>query len=147
MRRAVGHTLICAPPRVSVMRFKPAERKFLEENEVCRLATADGGGMPHVAPVCYIFHDGAFYIATDYGTRKYRNLRENPRAALVVDHYKPHRAVAVQGRVEILERGEEFRKIREMFYRKFKWARDDPWEEGEAPIVKLIPEKKSSWGI
>lgn len=129
------------------MRFTNRERKFIEGNEVCRFATADASGMPHVVPVCYIFHGDSFYIATDYGTRKYRNVMENPRAALVIDHYKPHRAVVVQGRVEVLERGEEFRRVREMFYGKFKWARDDPWDEGESPILKLIPERKSSWGL
>ncbi|MEM2875214.1 MAG: pyridoxamine 5'-phosphate oxidase family protein [Candidatus Hadarchaeales archaeon] len=129
------------------MRFTASERKFIEENEVCRLATVDSSGMPHVVPVCYVFHDGSFYIATDYSTRKYQNVRENPRGALVIDHYKPHRAVMVQGRIEVLERGEEFRRVREMFYRRFRWARDDPWEEGEAPILKLVPERKSSWGL
>lgn len=129
------------------MRFTASERKFIEENEVCRLATVDSSGMPHVVPVCYVFHDGSFYIATDYSTRKYQNVRENPRGALVIDHYRPHKAVMVQGRMEVLERGEEFRRVREMFYRRFRWARDDPWEEGEAPILKLVPERKSSWGL
>lgn len=129
------------------MRFSRREREFLERHEVGRLATVDKKGLPHVVPVCYLFRKGFFYVATDYGTRKYKNVRENPKAALVVDTYKPHKAVMVQGRVEVLERGEEFRKIREEFYRKFEWAREDPWEEGEAPILKLIPEKKVSWGL
>ncbi|MEM2866779.1 MAG: pyridoxamine 5'-phosphate oxidase family protein [Candidatus Hadarchaeales archaeon] len=129
------------------MRFSGKEREFLERNEVCRLATAGRDGLPHVVPVCYLFRGGTFYVATDYGTRKYRNVRENPRAALVVDTYRPHRAVVVWGRVEVLERGEEFRRIREEFYRRFDWARKDPWEEGEAPILKLVPERKVSWGL
>ncbi len=129
------------------MRFGRREREFLERNEVCRFATAGKDGLPHVVPVCYLFRGGYFYVATDYGTRKYLNVRENPRAALVVDTYRPHRAVVVQGRVEVLERGEEFRRIREEFYRRFEWARKDPWEEGEAPILKLLPERKASWGL
>jgi len=129
------------------MRFTKAEKTLIEGNEVCRFATADSSGMPHVVPVCYVFHEGAFYIATDYETKKYSNVKENPRGALVIDHYKPHKAVMIQGSIEVLERGEEFKKVREMFYRKFKWARDDPWEEGESPILKLIPERKSSWGL
>jgi PPOX class probable F420-dependent enzyme len=129
------------------MKFSPKETAFLEKNEVCRLATASRGADPHVVPVCYIFRGGCFYIATDYGTKKYRNVAENPRAALVVDTYNPHRAVVVEGTVEILERGEEFRRIREQFYRKFRWARDDPWEEGESPILRVKPLKKSSWGL
>jgi nitroimidazol reductase NimA-like FMN-containing flavoprotein (pyridoxamine 5'-phosphate oxidase superfamily) len=129
------------------MRFTARETAFLSKNEVCRLATASRDAEPHVVPVCYIFQGGYFYIATDYGTKKYKNVIENPRVALVVDVYNPHKAVAVEGAVEVLERGEEFRRIREMFYRKFKWARDDPWEEGESPILKVKPLRKSSWGL
>jgi len=114
---------------------------------VGRLATVGSDGLPHVVPVCYLFEGGVFYVATDYGTRKYRNVRENPRAALVVDTYRPHRAVMVQGEVEVLERGEEFRRIRQRFYERFDWARKDPWEEGEAPILKLRPLRKVSWGL
>jgi PPOX class probable F420-dependent enzyme len=129
------------------MRFSRREREFLEGNEVGRLATVGSDGLPHVVPVCYLFEEGVFYVATDYGTRKYRNVRENPRAALVVDTYRPHRAVMVQGEVEVLERGEEFRRIRQRFYERFDWARKDPWEEGEAPILKLRPLRKVSWGL
>ncbi|MCQ8898466.1 MAG: pyridoxamine 5'-phosphate oxidase family protein [Hadesarchaea archaeon] len=129
------------------MRFSRREREFLEGNEVGRLATVGSDGLPHVVPVCYLFEGGVFYVATDYGTRKYRNVRENPRAALVVDTYRPHRAVMVQGEVEVLERGEEFRRIRQRFYERFDWARKDPWEEGEAPILKLRPLRKVSWGL
>lgn len=129
------------------MKFTSRETAFLKKNEVCRLATASSDARPHVVPVCYIFHDGCFYIATDYGTKKHRNLLENPRVALVVDTYKPHRAVAVEGEAKILERGGEFRRIREMFYRKFDWARNDPWDEGESPILRIKPLKKSSWGL
>jgi hypothetical protein len=49
--------------------------------------------------------------------------------------------------VEVLERGEEFRRIRQRFYERFDWARKDPWEEGEAPILKLRPLRKVSWGL
>ena len=130
-----------------MMKFTSEETAFLKKNEVCRLATASRDGKPHVTPVCYIFQEGCFYIATDYDTKKYKNASENPKVALVVDTYKPHKAVAVGGEVEILKRGEEFRRIREMFYRKFDWARNDPWDEGESPILKIEPSSKSSWGI
>lgn len=129
------------------MKFTPKETAFLNKNEVCRLATASRDTSPHVTPVCYLLQDGNFYIATDYGTKKYKNVLKNPKAALVVDVYKPHRAVTVEGEAEILGRGEEFRRVRELFYRKFDWARKDPWDEGESPILKIKPLKKASWGL
>ncbi len=130
-----------------MMKFTSKEKAFLEKNEVCRLATASCDAVPHVTPVCYIFLNGYLYIATDYDTKKYKNVRENPKVALIVDTYKPHKAVAVEGKAEILEKGEKFRRIRELFYKKFDWARNDPWGEGESPILKVKPLKKTSWGL
>ena len=125
------------------------ESEFLKEHEVCRLATVSGDGTPHVVPVCYILEGKHIYIVTDYGTKKYRNILENPRVALVVDEYRPgrHKAVVIQGEAEVLERGQEFRRISQLFFRRFKWARMDRWEEGETPMLKIKPLKVISWGL
>jgi nitroimidazol reductase NimA-like FMN-containing flavoprotein (pyridoxamine 5'-phosphate oxidase superfamily) len=130
------------------MKLGKKESEFLSKNEVCRLATIGEEG-PHVVPVCYIFRDGFIYIVTDYGTKKYKNVVKDRRVALVVDVYRPgaHKAVMIQGDAEILEGGEEYRRISEEFFRKFKWAREDPWKEGESPIFKIKPVKVVSWGL
>lgn len=125
-----------------------AERDFLGSNEACRLATCHGN-VPHVVPVSYVFEGGAFYIATDYETRKYENIKENGRVALAVDVYSStgNRAVCVQGRAEIIERGSEFARLYKVFHQRFEWVRQDPWKEGEAPFLKVTPTRKSSWGL
>ena len=56
------------------MKFKIEEERFLKDNEVGRLATISKDGLPHVVQVCYIYHSGALWIATDYKTAKHRNL-------------------------------------------------------------------------
>ena len=58
---------------------------LLEGADVCRLATASKDGMPHVTPVIYALDGDKVVIAVDYGTKKLANLRENPKASLVVD--------------------------------------------------------------
>ena len=58
-----------------------------------------------------------------------------------------NKAVAVQGRAEIIEKGKEFQRLYDKFYIKFEWVRQDPWEEGEAPFVKVKPLHKASWGL
>jgi nitroimidazol reductase NimA-like FMN-containing flavoprotein (pyridoxamine 5'-phosphate oxidase superfamily) len=105
--------------------------------------------MPHVKPVSFIFSDDVFYIATDYSTRTYKNVKKNPRAAITVDIYKPgaHKAVLAQGKIEIIESGPEFKKIYAKFYDKFEWVRHDPWKEKEAPFLRLVSIKKTSWGL
>lgn len=130
------------------MKFTDKERKFLTSIEEARFATANKD-MPHVKPVSFIFADDAFFIATDYKTRTWKNIKKNPKAAIAVDVYKPggHKAVLAQGMVEVIEGGPEFQKIYEKFFAKFEWVRKDPWREGEAPFLKLVPTTKVSWGL
>ncbi len=130
------------------MNFSPKEKKFLESIEEARFATVHGT-TPHVKPVSFVFQDNSFYLATDYKTRTYKNVKENPKAAISVDVYKPggHKAVLAQGKIKIIEHGPEFKKIYKIFFEKFEWVRRDPWKEDEAPFLKLVPTTKTSWGL
>jgi uncharacterized protein len=86
--------------------------------------------MPHLVPISYIYENGFFYFATDYDTKKYRNLEKNNRAALVVDVYNSsvnnNRAVIVQGITELIKSGDEFKRLYKIFEKKFEWVRNDP---------------------
>jgi len=130
-----------------LVRFTGGEVDFLMQNEACRVATCHDN-IPHVVPVSYVFEDGVFYFATDLETRKLENIRANSRVALSVDVYssKGNRAVCVQGRAELIERGREFARLYKIFEKKFAWVRHDPWKEGEAPFVRVVPTNKASWG-
>ena len=131
------------------IKFSDKEIQFLLNNEVCRVATVSHGNIPHVVPVSYIFIDNSVFFATDYNTRKYKNLKKSKKLALVVDIYESthNRAVAIQGTGEFIERGEDFKKMYDIFYRKFEWVRQEPWKEGEAPFVAVKPFRKISWGL
>ena len=128
--------------------FSQAERDFLKRNEACRIATCHDG-IPHVVPVSYVFEDGSFFIATDYETKKYENIKHNNSVALVVDIYSSveNKAVCVQGTAEIIEMGQEFARLYGMFHNRFEWVRRDSWKEGEAPFVKVTATNKVSWGL
>ena len=128
--------------------FSEAERDFLNRNEACRIATCHEG-IPHVVPVSYIFEHEVFFIATDYETKKYENLKHNRSVALVVDIYSSvaNRAVCVQGKAEIIETGQEFAQLYRIFHDRFEWVRRDAWGEGEAPFIKIMPTNKVSWGL
>lgn len=123
------------------------EARFLDSNEVCRLATASKDGRPQVTPVIYVLDGGYVIIATDYGTKKLKNLRENPRVSLVVDEYSPSRAVVVEGTCEIHEQGVEYRRLLGRLFERFESYRKNPWKEGESPILKIAPTKVVSWGV
>jgi PPOX class probable F420-dependent enzyme len=61
---------------------------------VARLATADGSGRPHVVPVVFAVSGDVIYSVVDAkpkrttALRRLRNVAENPRVALLVDHYE-----------------------------------------------------------
>jgi len=128
--------------------FSQKEREFLNKMEECRVATSHDN-MPHVKPVSYLYEDEAIFIATDYDTRMYKNLLKNPIAALSIDIYKDkaHKAVCMQGKVTIIENGKEFVKLYKKFHDRFEWVRNQPWDENEAPFIKIVPFRKSSWGL
>lgn len=131
------------------IKFSDNEIKFLLSNEGCRIATISPENTPHITPVSYIFEEGIFYFATDYNTRKYKNLKENPNVALVVDIYSSvnNRAIIVHGKVTIIEHGKKFQKLYNIFNTKFEWVKIDPWKEREAPFIQVTPYKKISWGL
>src|SRR3972149_1802577 len=111
-----------------VIKLTSKEIDFLKNNEACRIATSYND-IPHVTPVTYYFDDGYFYIATDYDTRKYTNMKKNNKVAVTVDIYSAgkHKAVIIQGTAEFIERGIEFKKLYEIFHKKFAWVREMPW--------------------
>jgi len=91
--------------------FSEAELAFLLGSQrLGRLATADGTGAPHVVPVGWSYNPdlGTIDISGHNfaATRKYRNVRANPRAAFVVDDvlapFRP-RCVMVQGSAQALD--------------------------------------------
>jgi len=128
--------------------FSQKEVEFLDKMEECRVATSHDN-MPHVKPVSYLYEEGTILIATDYDTRMYKNLLENPKAALSIDIYKnkDHKAICLQGDVSIIEKGEEFSRIYKKFHERFEWVRTQPWKENEGPFIKITPITKSSWGF
>ena len=131
-----------------MIKFTKDEEIFLRSIEEARIATSHAG-IPHVKPVSFIYHKGIIFIATDYQTRTFKNLQVNPRASVTIDIYESgkHKAVCIQGRVEILEKGHEFLEIYKIFEKKFAWVRNEPWKENEAPFLKIITTNKISWGI
>jgi nitroimidazol reductase NimA-like FMN-containing flavoprotein (pyridoxamine 5'-phosphate oxidase superfamily) len=131
-----------------LLEYSQNEIKFLQSLEEARLATSHND-IPHVKPVSYIFHHDTIFVATDYETKSFQNIKKNPNIAIVIDIYKPreHKAVCLQGKVTIIEQGKEFETIYNLFFEKFQWVRDDPWQENEAPFLKIITTNKISWGL
>ena len=92
-------------------------RHRVEAARVARLATVTPDGRPHAVPCCFDLAGDTLYTAVDakpkssLALRRLANLRANPAASLLVDHYADDWStlwwVRVDGRARILDSGDE----------------------------------------
>ena len=74
------------------MTAQQARRRF-EAARVARLATADADGRPHLVPIVFALAGATIYSVVDAkpkrttALRRLQNVRSNPRASVLVDHY------------------------------------------------------------
>jgi PPOX class probable F420-dependent enzyme len=88
----------------------PAEtREFLSYGtRTAKLATTMADGSPHVMPVWFVLDGEELVFNTNANTVKGRNLRRDPRAAVVVDdEAAPYAFVHIRGVVTLSEDPDE----------------------------------------
>jgi len=116
--------------------FSKNELGYLADKRLGRLATIDTGGLPHVVPLGWSYNPALDTI--DIGgrdmarTRKFRNVRANPKVALVIDDVLPPwrpRSGMVRGDAAALE--------------------EATGADGErlGPIIRIHPTQVLSWGL
>jgi len=87
--------------------------EFLRAPNIAVVATVDPDGQPHVVPTWYVYEDGEIIFHTGPRSRKYRNLRQNPRVTLCVDSKAaPYKAVVIYGQASMEARTDEERTRR-----------------------------------
>ncbi|SFL96539.1 pyridoxamine 5'-phosphate oxidase [Marinobacter zhejiangensis] len=90
--------------------FQDARNAGLLEPNAMSLATAGEDGQPDLRTVLLkYFDDKGFVFYTNYGSRKARELAENPKAALLFPWIALNRQVIVQGPVEKVSKAESLR--------------------------------------
>jgi len=63
-----------------------AERDaFLRTQRVCRVASVDGRGDPHVTPLWFVWDGAHLWLNSIVRSQRHANLLRNPRVAVVVD--------------------------------------------------------------
>ena len=132
---------------------RQAMKIFLGEQKVCRLATADRRGQPHVVPVWHILLDGDLYIETSPSSKKGLNLKANPKMALVVDAgdtFDTYKGVMIQGKVEFVKDKKMLARFREAMAQRYFGTTEHPGYKylvsGANPLLmKVIPKKVVTW--
>ncbi len=107
-----------------------------------------------VRPVWPVFDGKTVYFATDFGTPKLKQIEQNPKVSMVFDDYDKNnwinlRGVRIQGEASVLLKGEEYRYAHSLLKEKYPEYRtkEGGWEEGEVPIVKVVPLSARRWAI
>ena len=136
----------------------PAVREFIEVARIAHLATASGAGEPHNIPLCFWFDGARFYFVIDQkpkrrsGTaiKRMRNIAENSRVALVIDHYDEDwnrlAYVLVHGNAQIVEDEAEY--ARAIQYLRHKYAQYHAMEltQEKNPAIRIEPLRVHAWG-
>ena len=81
----------------------PAERRmtgaqlahFLARRRYLVIATTRPDGRPHAALTSFVWRDSSFWIPTEHGTARLRNLEQNPYAFLVITEGEGESHIAV----------------------------------------------------
>lgn len=132
----------------------PEEIKvFLAEQKVCRMATVDKDGMPHVIPMWYVILGGDICIETTESTKKVKNVESNRKVSLVVDAGEflyDYRGVMMQGKMEVVSDKALFKRFREAYAQRYFGSNEHPGYKFLTSIpnrvlLKFIPDKFVSW--
>lgn len=128
-------------------------RARFSKARVARMATAAADGRPHVVPVVFALEGDVIYSAVDAkpkrtrDLKRLRNLAEDPRVALLADHYDEEWTrlwwARADGTARLFERGEpeHSRAVELLADRYEQYGEDLP--EGRAIVIAV--ERWSGW--
>ncbi|MEW2453927.1 pyridoxamine 5'-phosphate oxidase family protein [Streptomyces albus] len=133
----------------------PEERDaFLRTRRTCRVATVGPDGAPHVGALWYCWDGTALWLYSVTRSRRWAQLRRDPRIAVVVDdgvEYGELRGVELSGQVEFVgeaprtgEPCSELDAPEREFAAKYFGMEEMP-HDGRHAWLRLIPEAVVSW--
>ena len=129
----------------------------LSEPVLARLATTNPKTLqPHVVPVWYEWDGEHVWISSFVSTRKIRDLRINPRGAVLIESKQEGgklQAVLLEGAVELVTQPHQLvNEIASRIYIRYlgpdgiKKAEPQSWlNDPENLLIKLTPERVMSW--
>lgn len=133
------------------MEFSGPETDFLNEQQVCRLATVSPNNRAQVTPIIFAFDGKVFYFTCLEKTRKFQNMKQNPNVGLTIDIYEDggriRKAVVVQGISEEVIEDEEFNSAKKILTEKLLYYQTNVIVKGTNHVFRITPDHKVSWGF
>jgi putative heme iron utilization protein len=87
-------------------------------------ATVRPDGRPHLSPTDFVAVEGVFYLGVDEATARYRNLKQNPAATIMLVDGSKRQAI-LEGNAEILDmKSGTAKKVLEAQKKKYGWVTD-----------------------
>lgn len=119
---------------------------------VARLATAGGDGQPHLVPVTFAVDGDLIYTAVDYkpkestNLRRLKNIRENPRVALLADYYDDDWDllwwVRVDGWASVVEDERALQHPLDVLAERYEQYRD---RRPAGPVIVIQVDRRKGW--
>lgn len=137
---------------------RPPVREFIAAAPLGHLATADAGAAPHNVPLCFWFDGERFYFVIDrkpkrrtgLALKRMRNVAENPRVALLIDHYEDDWSalayVLVHGHAQVVADPAEYSRALAGLRSKYPQYRTMALSAAANPMVRIDPLKVHLWG-
>jgi PPOX class probable F420-dependent enzyme len=128
-------------------------QRYLGTKEVVALATLGADGSPHGMAMWFLHTPDAILMLTVADLQKVRDLRRDPRVAVVAESVVDGgpRGVSVRGRAEILDESPERRAFVEAILAKYHPRLDRLWGARAMPSNRIMFKNATShvrsWGL
>jgi nitroimidazol reductase NimA-like FMN-containing flavoprotein (pyridoxamine 5'-phosphate oxidase superfamily) len=129
---------------------------FLEEPNLCRVATVDEDGAAHVVPAWFWWDGERFWVGAQAGDRKVANVRRTGRATIEVDgDIRRKRGLFAQGLAWVVDGDDGAREYVRITARQVaRYQPDKPPNEtaekygrsGTPVVIVVAPDRIVSWG-
>jgi uncharacterized pyridoxamine 5'-phosphate oxidase family protein len=150
--------VINAHPGVAVPLTEEDIESFLTGNKnlLMHIGTVDAKGEPKVTPIAYYFDENAkkFYIITQKGSKKVKNLRKKNIISFCVDDpTPPYKGVGGKGKVKIYEDISYIISVAKKLLMRSLGTLEHPaarWllgeiEKGNEIVLEITPSYYSTW--
>src|ERR1700683_577478 len=132
--------------------------EFIKCAPIAHLATVSAAGEPHNVPLCFWFDGAHFYFVIDekpkrktgVAIKRMKNIAENPRVALLIDHYDDDWSrlayVLIHGAAIVVEDAGEYSHAIENLRGKYPQYRVMQLSSERNPMVRIDPDRVHAWG-